>query len=140
MEGTEGDVEVKVSSNIIPSEPIPDLNGKSKLIWKLIPIILIVLVTIGLIIYFTEFYIPDIKEVVYNESFEEGYLTGQFDALNDSQYYTLGLNRGYILGQEEIIIRINSKLEIPAMLFDQDGNFTELRWTTLQQICNPGGI
>jgi len=111
--------ETKTYSNI-PEEPI---NQKKST--NLIIMLLILVGTIGMIIYLTVFYIPNLKHIVYNQS----------ETINNTNltYYADGYNRGYVLGQEEIIIRINKDLEIPVV-YNQSGELT-VSWIDLKTIC-----
>ena len=117
MEENEGNVEVRFQE-----------SRSSNNFINILPIILILIATVGIIFYLTYFYIPDLKEEIYNESFING-----SESVNITTYYLEGLNRGYILGQEEIIKKINQDLDIPVV-YSQNGNLS-VNWIPLQTIC-----
>ncbi len=137
-EDNEGNTEVKIpvtpidsiqqqGSNIISQEPVINFNKKSKFIWKVLPIILILIVTLGLIFYFVEYYIPDLKENIYNKSFDE-----VNNAMNDIEELRIEIyNNGSLNGQLLIINEINEKAIIPV--FNQQAGGIE--WISLQEIC-----
>lgn len=126
-ENNEGNTEVKIPTQAASiqqqspwNEPVINSNinsnKKSNFIWKVLPIMLIIIVTIGLIFYFVEYYIPD--EV--SEAMKE------VEELRIEIY-----NNGSLNGQILIINEINEKAIIPVFN-QQDGG---IEWVPLQQIC-----
>jgi len=115
IEDNEGNVEVEWKS----------IFKRPQYILSILPIILILITTLGMIIFIGYFYISDTEEAIYNEGFKSG--------MNITNYYMHGLNDGYELGQEEIITRINKNLEIPV-LYEQNGNLT-VNWISLSEVC-----
>lgn len=131
IENNEGNVEVKIQEHKSISETLSESKRTSNNFIKILPIILILIATVGMIIYIVFFYIPNIKEAIYNESFTNG-----SESVNVSLYYIEGLNKGYQLGQEEIISKINIDLDIPV-IYEQNGNLS-VNWIPLQTICGAG--
>lgn len=113
------------NANTIPTEPIKNSNPNRSTTF--IMMLLILIGTIGTITYLTAFYIPDLNNIVYNQS-------GIINNTNLTESYNLGFNQGYVFGQEEIIIKINQDAEIPV-IYNQSGDVT-VNWINLQQICN----